>query len=81
MHKFKVGDIIIGNKKNVGAVSGVGSICKVIRVFEFYVEGFEFYVEGTDMEIYVIKGNYPGENVNASSRMFNLHKSNFRRVP
>ena len=74
MHKFKVGDIIIGNKKNVGAFSGVGSICRVIRVFEFSVEG-------SDMEIYVIKGNYTGETVNASSRMFNLHKSNFRRMP
>ena len=71
MNKFKVGDIIIGNKKNVGVFSGVGSICRVIRV----VEGSD------DMEIYVIKGNYPGENVNASSRMFNLHKSNFRRIP
>ena len=70
MHKFKVGDIIIGNKKNVGVFSGVGSICRVIRV-----------VEGSDMEIYVIKGNYTGETVNASSRMFNLHKSNFRRMP
>ena len=70
MNKFKVGDIIIGNKKNVGVFSGVGSICRVIRV-----------VEGSDMEIYVIKGNYPGETVNASSRMFNLHKSNFRRMP
>ena len=70
MNKFKVGDIIIGNKKNVGVFSGVGSICRVIRV-----------VEGSDMEIHVIKGNYPGENVNASSRMFNLHKSNFRRMP
>jgi len=51
----------------------VGSICRVIRVFEFSVEG-------SDMEIYVIKGNYPGENVNASSQMFNLQKSNFRRM-
>ena len=74
MNKFKVGDIIIGNEKNVGAFSGVGSICRVIRVFESYGEG-------SDMDIYVIKGNYPGENVNASSRMFNLHKSNFRRMP
>jgi len=73
MHKFKVGDIIIGNKKNVGSFTGVGSICRVIRVFEFSVEG-------SDMEIYVIKGNYPGENVNASSQMFNLQKSNFRRM-
>ena len=71
MNKFKVGDIIIGNKKNVGVFSGVGSICRVIRV----VEGSD------DMEIYVIKGNYSGETVNASSRMFNLHKSNFRRMP
>ena len=67
MHKFKVGDIIIGNKKNVGSFTGVGSICRVIRVFEFSVEG-------SDMEIYVIKGKYPGENVNASSQMFNLQK-------
>ena len=74
MHKFKVGDIIIGNKKNVGFFTGVGSICRVIRVSEFSVEG-------SDMEIYVIKGNYTGETVNASSRMFNLHKSNFRRMP
>ena len=73
MHKFKVGDIIIGNKKNVGSFTGVGSICRVIRVFEFSVEG-------SDMEIYVIKGNYPGENVYASSQMFNLQKSNFRRM-
>ena len=73
MHKFKVGDIIIGNKKNVGSFTGVGSICRVIRVFEFSVEG-------SDMEIYVIKGNYPGENVNASFQMFNLQKSNFRRM-
>ena len=73
MHKFKVGDTIIGNKKNVGYFTGVGSICRVIRVFEFSVEG-------SDMEIYVIKGNYPGENVNASSQMFNLQKSNFRRM-
>ena len=73
MHKFRVGDIIIGNKKNVGSFTGVGSICRVIRVFEFSVEG-------SDMEIYVIKGNYPGENVNASSQMFNLQKSNFRRM-
>lgn len=73
MHKFKVGDIIIGNKKNVGSFTGVGSICRVIRVFEFSVDG-------SDMEIYVIKGNYPGENVNASSQMFNLQKSNFRRM-
>ena len=73
MHKFKVGDIIIGNKKNVGSFTGVGSICRVIRVFEFSSEG-------SDMEIYVIKGNYPGENVNASSQMFNLQKSNFRRM-
>ena len=73
MHKFKVGDIIIGNKKNVGYFTGVGSICRVIRVFELYVDG-------SDMEIYVIKGNYPGENVNASSQMFNLQKSNFRRM-
>lgn len=73
MHKFKVGDIIIGNKKNVGSFTGVGSICRVIRVFELYVDG-------SDMEIYVIKGNYPGENVNASSQMFNLQKSNFRRM-
>lgn len=73
MHKFKVGDIIIGNKKNVGSFTGVGSICRVIRVFEFSVEG-------SDMEIYVIKGNYHGENVNASSQMFNLQKSNFRRM-
>ena len=70
MNKFKVGGIIIGNKKNVGTFSGVGSICRVIRV-----------VEGSDMEIYVIKENYTGETVNASSRMFNLHKSNFRRMP
>lgn len=74
MHKSKVSDIIIGNKKNVGSFKGVGSICRVIRLFEFSVEG-------SDMEIYVIKGNYPGENVNASSRMFNLHKSNFRSMP
>ena len=74
MHKFKVGDIIIGNKKNVGSFTGVGSICRVIRVFEFSS------LEGSDMEIYVIKGNYPGENVNASSQMFNLQKSNFRRM-
>ena len=73
MHKFKVGDIIIGNKKNVGSYTGVGSICRVIRVFELSVDG-------SDMEIYVIKGNYPGENVNASSQMFNLQKSNFRRM-
>ena len=73
MHKFKVGDIIIGNKKNVGSFTGVGSICRVIRVFEFSVEG-------SDMEIYVIKGNYPGENINTSSQMFNLQKSNFRRM-
>lgn len=73
MHKFKVGDIIIGNKKNVGYFTGVGSICRVIRVFEFSVEG-------SDMEIYVIKGNYPGENVIASYQMFNLQKSNFRRM-
>lgn len=73
MHKFKVGDIIIGNKKNVGSFTGVGSICRVIRVFEFSVEG-------SDMEIYVIKGKYPGENVHASSQMFNLQKSNFRRM-
>ena len=74
MHKFKVGDIIIiGNKKNVGSFTGVGSICRVIRVFEFSVEG-------SDMEIYVIKGNYPGENVTTSSQMFNLQKSNFRRM-
>ena len=67
MNKFKVGDIIIGNKKNVGSFTGVGSICRVIRVFEFSVDG-------SDMERYVIKGNYPGENVNASSQMFNLQK-------
>lgn len=73
MHKFKVGDIIIGNKKNVGSFTGVGSICRVIRVFELSVDG-------SDMEIYVIKGNYPGENVYASSQMFNLQKSNFRRM-
>ena len=73
MNKFKVGDIIIGNRKNVGYFTGVGSICRVIRVFEFSVDG-------SDMEIYVIKGNYPGENVNASSQMFNLQKSNFRRM-
>lgn len=73
MHKFKVGDIIIGNKKNVGSYTGVGSICRVIRVFELSVDG-------SDMEIYVIKGNYPGENVKASSQMFNLQKSNFRRM-
>ena len=73
MHKFKVGDIIIGNKKNMGSFTGVGSICRVIRVFEFSVDG-------SDMEIYVIKGNYPGENVIASSQMFNLQKSNFRRM-
>ena len=71
MNKFKVGDIIIGNKKNVGVFSGVGSICRVIRV----VEGSD------DMEIYVIRENCTGENVNANSRMFNLHKSNFRRMP
>ena len=74
MHKFKVGDIIIGNKKNVGSFTGVGSICRVIRVFEFSS------LEGSDMEIYVIKGNYPGENVYARSQMFNLQKSNFRRM-
>ena len=74
MNKFKVGDIIIGNKKNVGSFTGVGSICRVIRVFEFSS------LEGSDMEIYVIKGNYPGETVYASSQMFNLQKSNFRRM-
>lgn len=73
MHKFKVGDIIIGNKKNVGFFTGVGSICRVIRVFEFSGEG-------SDMEIYVIKGKCPGETVQASSQRFNLQKSNFRRM-
>lgn len=73
MHKFKVGDIIIGNKKNVGYFTGVGSICRVIRVFELSVGGY-------DMEIHVIKGNYPGKNVSVSSQMFNLQKSNFRRM-
>ena len=54
MHKFIVGDIIIGNKKGTGYFSGVGSICRVIRVFEFSVEG-------SDMEIYVIKGKGHGK--------------------
>lgn len=72
MHKFRVGDIIIGNKKNTRYFSGVGSICRVTRVFEFSVEG-------SDMEIDVIKGNHPVENLIASSHMFNLYKSNFRR--
>ena len=72
MHKFRVGDIIIGNKKNTGSSSGVGSICRVTRVFKSSVGGY-------DMEIDVIKGNRPGENLFASSPMFNLYKSNFRR--
>lgn len=72
MHKFRVGDIIIGNKKNTRYFSGVGSICRVTRVFEFSVEGY-------DMKIDVIKGNLPLKNLIASSHMFNLYKSNFRR--
>ena len=73
MTKFKVGDIIIGNKKNVGSFTGMGSICRVTRLFEFSVEG-------SDIEVYVIKGNYPGEKITTSSLLFNLPKSNFRRM-
>ena len=73
---FQVGDFIIGNENNTGIFTGVGSTCKVTRVFEFTLVGLYY-----DMEIYVIKGNSPGKTVNASSQMFNLYKNNFRRRP
>ena len=70
MPKFKVGDINIGNKNNVGYFTGTGSICRVTRLFEF----------SSDIEEYVIKGNYPGEKITTSSLLFNPTKSNFRRM-
>ena len=75
MSKFRVGDLVVGTQNSPYGIANKDSICEILSIRE------NFYVEGSDMEIYVIKGNYTGETVNASSRMFNLHKSNFRRMP
>ena len=74
MHKFRVGDIIIGNKKNTGFFTGVDSICRVTNVYPPCKE------DSWDIEVYIIKGKRSGERINASSYTFDLYNSNFRRV-
>ena len=74
MPKFKVGDIIKGNKKNKGYFTGVGSVCRVTKVYSPCKE------DSSDIEVYIIKGKHPGERINANSYMFDMDNSNFRRV-
>lgn len=74
MHKFRVGNIIIGNEKNTGYFTGVGSVCRVTKVYSPSKEG------SSDIEVDIIKGKRPGERIHASSYMFDLYNSNFRRV-
>ena len=73
MNKFRVDDIIIGNKRNTGIYSGVGSICKVLRVLEKPNDGHN------DLAVAVLKGASPRESLYTQSYMFDLYKNNFVR--
>ena len=73
MNKFRVDDIIIGNKRNTGIYTGVGSICKVLRVLEKPKYGHN------DLVVAVLKGASPREYLHTQSYMFDLYKNNFVR--
>ena len=73
MNKFRVDDIIIGNKRNTGIYSGVGSICKVLRVLEKPDNA------NNDLVVAVLKEASPRESLYTQSYMFDLYKTNFVR--
>ena len=72
MNKFKVGDLVIGNKENTYNITSEGTICKVVEVDA---------VDREQVKVVVVSVNWDGEVMEASvarwvtAKYFDLYKS------
>ena len=72
MCKFKVGDLVIGNKENIYNITSEGTICKVLK---------DDAVDREQVKVVVVSVNRDGEVMEASeahwvtARYFDLYKS------